>query len=215
MGIKSTFLGAAVAAVALTGAASAAQLSFSGTGFTATLPGGAGNTSDFNLGSSTGLVAGTDQVTVFNSTNVGGLQTSLPGVIKVEYLGSEAGNENAAFELTSGLTALFNNKTSVIGDMATFIDDGGLIDFLFRDISDGQDIKNADTSVAPVGLSIAFSSISANGRSVIALFGDGEGDSDYDDIAIRISTVPVPAAGLLLLTAVGGLGFAKRRKQKS
>jgi len=214
MGIKSTLLGAAVAAVALTGAASAAQLSFSGTGFTAALPAGTGGKTGFDLSASTGLSVG-DNVTVFNSANPGGVQTGLPGMIKVEYLGSEAGNENAAFELTSGLTALFNNRTSSIGDIASFIDDGGFIDFLFRDISDNQSIENGNTGIAPAGLSIAFSSISANGRSVIALFGDGEGDSDYDDIAIRISTVPVPAAGLLLLTAIGGLGFAKRRKRKA
>src|SRR6056297_4034624 len=118
MGIKSTFLGAAVAAVALTGAASAAQLSFSGTGFTANLP------SNFSLGSSTGLSTG-DAVTVFNSANPGGLKVGWNGPIHVEYLGSEAGNENAAFELTSGESLLFNNRTSTIGDMASFIDDGG------------------------------------------------------------------------------------------
>ena len=32
---------------------------------------------------------------------------------------------------------------------------------------------------------------------------------------LQVSQVPIPAGGLLLLTAMGGLGFARRRKQKS
>ncbi len=51
--------------------------------------------------------------------------------------------------------------------------------------------------------------------------GGASNDDNHDDMAIRISVsagsisqVPVPAAGLLLLTALGGLGVARRRKQK-
>lgn len=215
MDIKNTLMGAAVSVVALGGAASAATatLSFSGTSSTATIDTSGTGTAGFDLSAETGLVDG-DTLTVFNSANVGGLQVSAPSRIWVTYLGSEAGNENAAFELTDGLTQLFNNQTSTFGDVASFMDDdGGFIDFLFRDITDSESIENGNTGSAPTGLSLAFSDISADGRSVIALFGDGAGDQDYDDIAIRISTVPVPAAGLLLLTALGGLSFVKRRKK--
>ena len=34
-------------------------------------------------------------------------------------------------------------------------------------------------------------------------------------VSVQVSAVPVPAAGLMLLTAVGGLAVARRRKQKA
>jgi len=213
MNIKHALMGAAVSVVALAGAASAATLSLSAGGYADTIDTSGTGTDPFDLTAETGLAHG-DALTVFDQANDGGLQVSEPTKIWVTYLGSEAGNETAAFELSTGSNQLFNNQTSSFGDVASFMDDGGFIDFLFRDISDNESIENGDTgSATSASLRMAFADISANGRSVIALFGDGAGDTDYDDIAIRISTVTVPAAGLLLLTAVGGLSFAKRRKK--
>lgn len=39
--------------------------------------------------------------------------------------------------------------------------------------------------------------------------------SDDLQVSIQVAAVPVPAAGLMLLTAVGGLAAARRRKQKA
>jgi hypothetical protein len=41
---------------------------------------------------------------------------------------------------------------------------------------------------------------------------DNRGDPDFALAGIDIAAIPVPAAGLLLLTALGGLGLARRRK---
>jgi hypothetical protein len=41
---------------------------------------------------------------------------------------------------------------------------------------------------------------------------DNAGNPDFALAGIDIAAVPVPAAGLLLLTALGGLGLARRRK---
>ena len=204
-----TALGALMIAAAPM-AASALSLSFSGFSVADTIPG------NFDLNAVTGLSTG-DSLTVFDSAHVGGLKVSDPTTIKVTYLGSEAGNNNQVFELTAGGALLFDNNTSSVGDMASFVDDGDFIDFLFRDNTDNEEIENGNTGVAPTGLRLAFSDISADGRSVIALFGDGAGDTDFDDIAVRISAIPVPAAGIMLLTALGGLGGvgALRRRRKA
>ena len=74
--------------------------------------------------------------------------------------------------------------------------------------------------VAAIGLSLGFS-LSADGKTAYAFFDDGgsapglEGDVDldYDDLAFSISAVPVPAGGLLLISGLGALAAARRRKQ--
>ena len=50
-------------------------------------------------------------------------------------------------------------------------------------------------------------------KKVLAFFGDGRGDSDFDDMVVRISVIPLPAGGLLLLTAMGGFAVARRKKK--
>lgn len=48
------------------------------------------------------------------------------------------------------------------------------------------------------------------GSYTLEIDGDGPKDALYD---ITISTVPLPAGGLLLLTALGGMGVARRRRR--
>ncbi len=73
----------------------------------------------------------------------------------------------------------------------------------------GQEAENGSIDNP---LAIAFSAISADGKSVIALFGDGAGDHDYDDMAIRISVVPLPPALLLFGGALLGLAWLGRKR---
>ena len=46
------------------------------------------------------------------------------------------------------------------------------------------------------------------------MFGDGFGDSDLDDIIVRVSTDPIPAALWLFATAIFGF-FGTRIRQRA
>lgn len=64
-----------------------------------------------------------------------------------------------------------------------------------------------------VSLEQEFQSFS--GLSSFLVFSEGEGSTQLElgtGLATRISAVPVPAAGLLLVTGLAGLGLRKRRK---
>jgi hypothetical protein len=66
---------------------------------------------------------------------------------------------------------------------------------------------------------MAFSDVFANAFSalstVYAFFDDGGAgpDHDYDDLAMRISVVPVPPALLLFSSGLAGLGQAEGGRQ--
>jgi len=186
-------------------AAGAATLSFSGSGTSGSIP---ADFSNHSGGQAPELVVGAP-ITIFSASSVGGLVLSDPSMVTYTYYGSEAAHVNTAVELAFG--TLFNNKTSSIGDTASAWDDGSFVDFLFRDITDGEEIANYDTASASAGLSIGFYVV--DDYTVYALFGDGAGDSDYDDLVIKISAIPLPAGALLLLSGLGGIAVLRRRKQ--
>lgn len=176
-------------------------------------PGSVGQTTvslpnNFDLTATTGLSVG-DDVVVYDHNDLGGLLLSDESWVRYEYLGSEAGNTNTAAEVNFG--GLFSNDGSTaIGETVDVLDDGGIVDFLFADTTDGESIANGDFASASAGLSMAFYQESAG--SFIVLLGDGFGNNDYDDIAIRISAVPLPAGAVLLLTGLGGFAALRRRK---
>ncbi len=53
--------------------------------------------------------------------------------------------------------------------------------------------------------------------SLYSYFGDGTGDSDFDDIVVgitvQVSTIPVPASFPLLLAGLAGIGLIRRKRQ--
>lgn len=222
--IRSACGAAAIAMVATaTYASTLTTLSISGTGTSTTLPA----SFDPFCGGCTTPTAG-DAVTVFESGtdggNIGGgLYISGNSTVKYTFLGKEASAENALF--TIGGASLSN--TMAVGSSITVSQTGpGFVDFFFQTQEKGwwEDINGNGTfseffsitnglTTQFSGLAIAFSAVFNNGRSVLAFFGDGRGDNDYDDMVIRIDIVPLPATALMLLGAVGGLGALRLRRK--
>ncbi len=166
----------------------------------------------FSLGAETGLSAG-DAITIFDgSTGGAGLQLSSPANVVFTFLGSEAEATNS-FEV-GGFGTVFD-QSNATGDSAAFDLVGGLVSFLFNTSGVGGSAANGSPFGA--GLSIAFAAL--DDGSFIALFGDGAGDSDRDDFAVKIavSAVPLPPAVWLFISAILGLvSFARiRRTQKA
>ena len=220
-----TFLLSAVAGFAMfASAASAATFSIldsgmSAVGPNATLPAG------FSLSSIYGAASPVigDSITSFtaNPTN-GGLYMDAASTLTFTFLGKEAGAQNAAF--SSGGATMTNQGPA--GTTMTSSQGAGFVNFMFQttegagweDIN-GNGVFGETFSIANngpslfSGLSLAYGVVFNNGRSVLAFFGDGRGDIDYDDMVVRIDAVPLPAAGLMLLGALGGLVAMRRRKK--
>jgi len=154
-----------------------------------------------------------------------------PVEVTFTYLGSEAGNDNALFQLIMGDTIIFDNDPvtmtpSGVGDSVSFVFDPmstpAGIPFSLETNNDGMSgfdaivtngVNGVDLDI-DTGLNIGFF-IFNDGQSAIVFFGDGAGDSDYDDIMFRIDVaeVPIPGAALLFGTALIGGGLMRRKKK--
>lgn len=148
--------------------------------------------------------------------------------IQITYLGSEAGFNNvfkwAGSNLfsTGGSSNIFNNAGVVASQTFNNVI-GGLLNFAF--LANGTGVNaNGSNAVGNPNFFVSFDAnpVNTSGQSLVLWFDDkGAGaDRDYDDMAIRleivggtVSTVPVPAAGLLLLGGLGALGALKRRRK--
>jgi hypothetical protein len=172
---------------------------------------------NFDLTAETG-VSGGDAVTIFDSGNIGGLQINFaPTDIKLEFLGSGASWTNKFVDLNLGGGDVFNNKVNVVGDTATFTQlAAGFLDVMFTTNAGTPNIADDGSALnggaIDAGLTMAIYDY-ADG-SYLMLFGDGAGDADWDDLAVRVSVVPLPPAMLLFGGALMGMGWlARRRKQ--
>ena len=217
---------AAAAGVAIAGFAtssSAATLGFIGGDSVASVPGNFGALRDINGPVATPATL-TAPLTLFDGTAslFDGLTVMGGDTVKVTltYLGFEAGNLNIGASLEA-IGQSFTTTTSAMGDSISFLQDGGtgigsLVSLAFNSQSNGNTVcgvVNGDYAGNPC--QVAFSSIFSDGKSTYAMFGDGAGDSDLDDMVLRIdvSEVPLPAAAWLMLAGIGSLGAMRRLKK--
>lgn len=208
-------ISAAIASVMMVSAAAAASLSISGgTSFVL----GSDELHDPNykdptiapsVGNGDSVLAFGDGFTDFDGSN--GLKLSDNSIIQVTFLGKEANATNVAMNYGTG--SITNNDLA--GSFFRTNDDPDWVELVFETFDrDGDSLGTIENNTAGQtydGLSMAF--FQENSKNVIAFFGDGRGDTDFDDMVVRISIVPLPAGGVLLLTALGGLAVARRKKK--
>ncbi|QDY71025.1 VPLPA-CTERM sorting domain-containing protein (plasmid) [Qingshengfaniella alkalisoli] len=137
------------------------------------------------------------------------------------YLGSHAGRENS-YEFNFGFGTIDFDQSTAIGTAATVehYSTGDYLDFEFNSVEGGWiDNQGGAESFGPGLVNLAFSEFFVeNGHlNILAFFGDGAGDEDHNDFAVRftVTPVPVPAAGLLLVAGLAGLGGVSRMRRKA
>ena len=149
--------------------------------------------------------------------------------IQVSYLGAEAGNNNY-FSFGS---ILFNTpgiaSWTAGGAQDTITVAAGLLSFWFgadqnaASVTNGSNPDNTNPNLPNFFVSFLPDQNSTSGQSVLLFLDDGGGGSDdnHDDMVIRltivggdgyIAPIPLPAGGLLLIGALGGLAALRRRK---
>lgn len=214
------FMLAGLVSLAVPSASNAASIVIDGTGISTVIP------ENFDLNSNTGLPTGAP-VLAFYSGASGGLKLSGNSTVTFEYLGMEAGYQNKFYFGNELLFTTRGTGASTVGDTRSFeFTDNGLNEFLgfsFWSNNDfGSNTNNADIFVPngaiPGSYTIGYALLTDLTTTI--LFGDGYGDSDFDDMAVRMtitpSVIPLPPSVILFGTALLGIGaLARRRKNKA
>jgi hypothetical protein len=155
--------------------------------------------------------------------------------LKIDLIGSEAGNTNTfTFEgndiFTGGNNASSFDPNTDVGDplaSTTVSTVGGILDFVFSSLNTRNGATgsvangaNPDANPAnmmapfPINFFATFGDQATTTGNVLWLFLDDIGQSggdNHDDLVIRISTVPLPAGALLLMSGLGALAIRRKR----
>ncbi|WPL10830.1 MULTISPECIES: VPLPA-CTERM sorting domain-containing protein [Thiorhodovibrio] len=138
----------------------------------------------------------------------------------LEYLGKEASwNNEFNFSAVDGNSwkSIFTVQGSKVG--ATESIEGGSFGFQFlADAGDKGSVSNAEgRDSAPYFWAQTYD----EGNTLVLWFSDGGAgnDKDFDDMGVKISakvsSVPIPAALPLFMSALAGLGFVGFRRRKA
>ena len=102
---------------------------------------------------------------------------------------------------------VFSNKSGD-GNTFSFTSTGDALTFLFKD-QNGVEFTNGSASIGVV----AGSDYGFVHQFVLLLDDSATGLTDFDDHAVGVSAVPVPAALPLMASALGAFGIARRRNK--
>ena len=226
--MKSIFATATAAVFASATLASASLIELSG-GAAGSIPGGQTNEVLEDLGLAT--LGGFFGAEVSLAAHVSDL--------KIEFIGFEASNNNKFVFKGSDVfsTTQFGTDNTVLPSdsisierVATFAAAAGLLDFKFwtnganntpvgvQEAVNGSNPTNDDPHTANFFASFGVGNEDdTSGDSLYLFFDDAGADDDdnHDDFVIKISAVPLPMSGLMLLAGLGGLGAMGARRRKS
>lgn len=162
----------------------------------------------FTSGGSTAFTTGTNNVTGQGAGvnyEFGTLSATAGDIIRFTNLAglTEAGYKNF---FINGMD-VFSNKTGN-NNFFDYTSTGGELEFKFVD-RDGFTFENGSNSVGVV-VGSAFGFVH---EFVLLLDDSAKGLTDFDDHAVGVSAVPVPAALPLMASALGAFGIARRRNK--
>lgn len=170
------------------------------------------------------IVPGVTEVTTLSNGDAAGkgLYQTGNSVVRVTYLGREAGFTNVSMSGPNGQTL---DTNADFGDYFEYYfaptSASELVPFSFfssGSVQQNGSIRFIAQNGGPVDsdLRLSFTNTFNNGHSVIAFFEDiGQNQLDLDDMLVRIDVAPVPLPTSALLLGAGLLGLGALRSRKS